>query len=546
MLNFTKLEINHFKSIRKATLNYEAGLWKVVGINNDATFDSNGSGKTSVLEAIQQCLFNKTTEPTPIEDVSYKNPDGQIQQYRLILHFTSDTDSYVIDNDRSKMNITVTKNGTDLMYKGIPQTLKAIQQIIGMDFNTFVALTFINHDTIIDMLDNFSSSAMMRVILNFQELADLEKKLKDAKRLNEANTVNTQSSINTLQEAIDMLSSYTIIDITPYNSKKLLLEMSIQTLKDTDGVEVERLKLEYQTLLDKQSKIDSEVSALNKSIASSKCSACGQSINMTDEVLQDYKNKVLALKALTHQKSNDVILAKEALDASSTSYTYALGNMEHDLRRIEQQITEIRTKNGIYEENQKKSKNLNGKLNALKVELEELNVENTVVTSALSILKRGDIHTQLLTAFISILNDNINTYKQFVSLDYVVIKATQQKMGIDFEIEDLRFKKQISLHSLSGGEKTRLRLVVLLAMLKSVELIANVNTNILVFDESLDTLDKSASQDLAMLFDHLIHTDSKFIGMVSHGAQLSDIQFNGTLTVEKTDGTSLVRMEKLQ
>ncbi|MEA1998326.1 MAG: hypothetical protein U9N61_03240, partial [Euryarchaeota archaeon] len=45
MIIFQTLKVQNFKSIKSATLEYASGVWKVVGVNNDATFKSNGSGK---------------------------------------------------------------------------------------------------------------------------------------------------------------------------------------------------------------------------------------------------------------------------------------------------------------------------------------------------------------------------------------------------------------------------------------------------------------------------------------------------------------------
>ncbi len=71
----------------------------------------------------------------------------------------------------------------------------------------------------------------------------------------------------------------------------------------------------------------------------------------------------------------------------------------------------------------------------------------------------------------------------------------------------------------------------------------NASTNLLIFDESLDTLDASASSDLASLFEYLIAHDNKFIALISHGQQLDDIEFSGRLTITKSDGISTLEKD---
>ena len=85
---------------------------------------------------------------------------------------------------------------------------------------------------------------------------------------------------------------------------------------------------------------------------------------------------------------------------------------------------------------------------------------------------------------------------------------------------------------------------MLLSMLRAIKELTAISSNLLVFDESLDTLDVSASKDLANLFDYLIGNDNKFIALVSHGDQLSDINFNGIITATKSEGVTGVLHER--
>ena len=72
MTNFKYIDIENFKSIKKGHLDFDKGLWEIVGVNEDGPFASNGSGKTNYLEAIQQCIFNRTTFNRPIDDFGHK------------------------------------------------------------------------------------------------------------------------------------------------------------------------------------------------------------------------------------------------------------------------------------------------------------------------------------------------------------------------------------------------------------------------------------------------------------------------------------------
>ena len=154
--------IENFKTIKYTKLTYTEGIWEIIGDNQDSDYDSNGAGKSTLLEAIQQCLFNRTTLNVPIEDVGRKalGTSNKTHNYRLTAEFSKDGHIYKVINDRAMMKITIYKNNIDLGLKSIPQALKRIQLIVGMDINTFITLTFITHSTIGDLLENFSSSSL--------------------------------------------------------------------------------------------------------------------------------------------------------------------------------------------------------------------------------------------------------------------------------------------------------------------------------------------------------------------------------------------------
>ena len=73
MIHFKSISIKNFRAIESAQLTYDSGVWLIKGVNNDAAFESNGSGKSTILMALQQCLYNKTVSPTPIDDASRKS-----------------------------------------------------------------------------------------------------------------------------------------------------------------------------------------------------------------------------------------------------------------------------------------------------------------------------------------------------------------------------------------------------------------------------------------------------------------------------------------
>jgi DNA repair exonuclease SbcCD ATPase subunit len=546
MIIFKTLTVNDFKSIKQAKLHYSSGVWHVVGTNNDAVFESNGSGKTTILEAIQQCLFNKTTSPTPIEDTSRKVSSGSKapKGFRLEATFTKGADEFTVINDRRIMRIDVLKNGKNLHIKTMPNALRYIQGLLGMDFNTFVTLTFINHDTIVDLLDNFSSSALMKVVLNFSHISSFEKEAKDEQKYLTKELHSISDQVTSLNDALEVLNQFQRVDVTQAALKKLAILDAKKKLQD-DLTAIEDLEETLRTYNMELTSLNMELTNITERLTSAICSSCGSRLEFTDEELVALGQSQSSLKDQIDQKGRDTEELVNTIADLRSAYTTKAEATSQELDTVEQFIAVALAKNQLYDANKDKVDELSSKKNAYeqmhKTKLERL----SIIQAALAITKSGEIQGELLTIFVALLNANITTFIQFVALDYISIKAESSNSNVAFSIIDNRFCQHISIHTLSGGEKTRLRLVVLLAMLKTIRELANISTNILVFDESLDTLDKSAAKDLANLFSYLVNIDEKFIALISHGAQLSDIQFTGKLLVTKTDGISSVVMETL-
>jgi len=531
-MTFNYVHIENFKAIKDMRLDYHAGVWEVIGINNDGPYLSNGSAKTTMLEAVQQCLFNRTTLQVPIEDVGRKKvgSSGSALGFKLTTAFEKDGNLYKVVNDRSRMKITIYENGEDLGIKSIPLALKRIQLIVGMDINTFITLTFITHSTIGDLLENFSSSSLMKIILDFNQITDLDKLMKS--RVKELTTEISALTfkVKTLEDSIEVLSKYKKIDTTSMHLSKasIIGKITLKADQLSSLKEVRSIQASGRASLE-------ALYTRKKDLGSGVCDTCGH---------------VLEGSALTDTLDAEIYALKEEVEHYDPAIHELLADSEKSLADLQRQLREVGarivaadTTNQIYEDNVAKSEDLHRLMQEAEAEKGRKMVDHDVLTLSVGLIKKGDLHRHLLASFVSVLNKYLDQFRSFVNLPYVAISAEANKANVSFVIHDTRFNKDIHLHTLSGGEKTRLRLILLLAMLYTIKDMTNASSNLLIFDESLDTLDASASEDLARLFDYLVAHDSKFIALISHGQQLKDINFAGRLTVTKSAGVSTLERD---
>jgi DNA repair exonuclease SbcCD ATPase subunit len=219
MITFEKLRIQRYKAIRDATYVYDSGIFKVNGKNLDTAFESNGSAKSTLLQALSQCLYNKAPSTSSISDTVYQHSTVQGEGYILTLNFNKNGDQYIIVNDRRRMLVQVVKNDIQISPRGIPGTLRLIQSIIGVDYDTFNALTYLSSESILTLLSDFTKSALVKSVLNIDMIADIDKNLKVLLKDKAAELTTLNAKVHTITDTIKALSTFDLIDIVPYKEK---------------------------------------------------------------------------------------------------------------------------------------------------------------------------------------------------------------------------------------------------------------------------------------------------------------------------------------
>lgn len=546
VVKFRRIEILYYKSITSAELNYTDGVWLVQGVNNDS-FGSNGAGKSTLLEALQQCLYNRTTKGTTL-DSTINRKTGK--QYKLTVYLDVDGTSYKVVNDRTSLKITIYKlvqdEWVDELVRSIPAALTYIQTLIGLDFQSFVALTHITHSTVTEMTDNLSNSNLIKVLLDFGILTRFEKKAKEIHKGSQVTSDKLLKRKHEIEANLKLIDTFKPIDTTKLNIKLASLNLELMDVQQEIDNVFEYYTKQEQDTSESLSLIKKDIENISRLTTDSVCPTCGcdvakyQGYDVAEleaqlqDLLKVRDGVVLNLENIMTEKSNALNPWYEKRSTLSTA-----------ISELSNQIHVAEYNKSIYDTNKSTRK-------ALQVELIKINNQipkeldtQEVLVNTLSVLKKGTLQFDTLKEFTEIVNLYIAEYLNYVSVDYIKIYTLPNKGGFDYKVFDTRYNVDITFNELSGGELTRVRLVILLAVLKSIQIMTNTSVNTLVFDEALDTLDKSAAIDLARLFNHLVENNEQFIGMVSHGEQLSEIKFNGTITVTKTDNSSTVQHSSL-
>ena len=136
-IRFDRIDIENFRSIQRANICLSnQGTVIVKGINEyEDKATSNGSGKSSVFEAIIFALFEETSAGE--KDVANRIINNG---YSVTLYFSIDGDNYVISrtSSGSKSTVIIHKNDIDISARNKTDTNKLILEILGINKSIFL------------------------------------------------------------------------------------------------------------------------------------------------------------------------------------------------------------------------------------------------------------------------------------------------------------------------------------------------------------------------------------------------------------------------
>ena len=271
------------------------------------------------------------------------------------------------------------------------------------------------------------------------------------------------------------------------------------------------------------------------------------------------KQKTLSTKI---EEGKDLRAKLDSLDNTINEFKAELNNMEmvkrsltddrqritNNIKVIQSDIENLRYKKdqilkievGNKDEFVKMLKNLDDEISAIEVskkDIESVYNENNeceeVIKNSIQLVTK-EFRTYLLQNSLQYLNKLLNIYSAELfsnSKDVITINGDDAKL--DIKLGDATYE------SLSGGEKTRVNIALLLAQKSLASIIGNISCNIIILDEILGYCDSQAENNVIDLITKELD-DLESIYMVSH--KEIPIGYDTQLIVVKgRDGLSRVR-----
>ena len=563
-----------FKKIRWKNFLSTGDHYTEVDFQQNATnliVGTNGTGKSTVLDALTFSLFNKPfrkiNKGQLVNTTNEKDCNVEVEfdlngrQYIVRRGIKPNKFEIVVDgdpmhkeaDDRAMQKI-LEEGILKLNYKSFTQIV-----ILGSSaFVPFMQLSGTNRREVIeDLLDIRVFSAMNTLI---REKIKIQK---DEIRTLELSKENVKDKVEMQENFIKELETRGKERIEEKNGKINLLEGEIQETSDeteclVKDVEMFTNDLESFSGANKKLKklntlkgqITQKVSTITKEhkffTDNTVCPTCTQSIEeefrvnrITDaqtrakELQTGYRELEDAIQKEEEREHQFTKLSKEITKLNngiSKNHTLISGCLRQ-IRDLESEIQGLTDQHANRNTEQRKLAEFNENLQQVYKKLADKKEEVMYHDFAYSLLKDDGVKTKIIKKYLPLINQQVNRFLQMMDF-YINFKLDEEfNESIESPIHE-----KFSYASFSEGEKMRIDLALLFTWREVARVKNSVNTNLLIMDEIFDSsLDGFGTDEFLKIIRFVIKDANVFV--ISHKADLQD-KFNSVIKFEKVKGFS--------
>ena len=534
---------------------------------------TNGTGKSTVLDALTFSLFNKpfrkinksqlvnaTNEKDTRVEVEFDINGRQYLVRRCIKPnlFEIEVDGQKMHkqaDDRAMQKI-LEENILKVNYKSFTQIV-----ILGSSaFVPFMQLSGTNRREVIeDLLDIRIFSAMNLII------REKIKNQKDEIRVLDLSRENVKDKLEMQKKFIEELENRGKENI---KGKK---EKINNLIKETDEYLVtnEELELEVTGLIEDQEKVtgaNKKLKTLNKYKGqltqkvstitkehkfftdNTVCPTCTQDIEESFRLnrINDAQTKAKELqtgfqeleKAIKNEEEREHLFTKLSKEITKLNNDISQNNTRisghnRQIRDLESEIQKLTTQLANRNTEDEKLKEFNQSLQNIFKELADKKTDIMYHDFAYSLLKDDGVKTKIIKKYLPLINQQVNRYLQMMDF-YINFKLDEEFS----ETIESPIHENFSYSSFSEGEKMRIDLALLFTWREVARVKNSVNTNLLIMDEVFDSsLDGMGTEEFLKIIRFVIKDANVFV--ISHKADLHD-KFNSVIRFEKVKGFSRV------
>lgn len=568
-----------FKSIRYKNFLSTGDNWTEIQLNNanhTLIVGQNGSGKSTMLDAVSYALFGK-----PHRGINKGQLVNSVNQkaMRVEVDFSIGNKKYKVVRGLKPVKFEIYADGVLMnqnshnkeYQKILEQNIlklnhKTFHQVVVLGSSSFIPFmqlsAFNRREVIEDLLDInvFSKmnsllkekNATLREKIN-QTLHDIEinetkteaqkKYIRDISKIKHDEKKKIEEQIKQKQDLIDDLQK------DNNEKRKYLQEFSDNTAEKRKNAYslVSELQNSNTEILTKIKALVKETKFYEKNET---CPTCEQDI---DEQLKKSKleqakvsasefqsslteiteKQAEATKELDHwvEKSQELVEVSRKMfdnDENIERIKYDIEELEWDIKDLSDEKSDLAKANDDYDVLVKEYH----ELMQTKNKQNDQAAYNTVISE---MLKDTGIKTKIIKQYLPVINKLVNQYLSI--LDFYVHFDLDESFS---ETIRSRHRDSFSYDSFSEGEKQRIDLALLFTWRQVAKMKNSISTNLLILDETFDSsLDEAGIENLMKI----IHTlgDDTNVFIISHKGDILDGKFDAKIEFVKDKNFSKIK-----
>ena len=532
---------------------------------------TNGTGKSTVLDALTFSLFNKPfrkiTKSQLVNAANEKDCEVQIEfstpnyDWKIVRGIKPNRFEIWKDDELLDQNSAVNDQQKWLEENVLKLNYKSFTQIVVLgsaSFVPFMQLSAPNRREVIEDILDIKIFSAMGLILKERVRSTNERirELTIKKDLTEEKIDMQKSFISDLEETgrkdIDKKKEKLNKIFVGIGTHRQIIEETDKKLKgiNDDMESFGNSNKKLRKLGNLKGKLSNKVSNITKEhkffTDNVTCPTCTQSIEESFRLnkINDVQTKARELKK-GFEDLEKSIKTEQDRERHFNNLSKEITKLNHDISQnntkisgFQRQIRDLESEIQTIAERFKNRNTENEKLTEFKTNLKETMSDLSEVRDevlhydfAYSLLKDDGVKTKIIKKYLPFINSQVNRYLQL--MDFYINFTLDEEFN---ETIESPIHEDFSYSSFSEGEKMRIDLALLFTWREVARVKNSVNTNLLIMDEVFDSsLDGFGTDEFMKIIRYIIKGANIFI--ISHKTELSD-KFETVIKFDKIKGFS--------
>ena len=534
---------------------------------------NNGSGKSTVLDALTFSLFGKPfrkiNKPLLVNSVNEK-------ECRVEVEFSVGSINWKVVRGIKPNVFEIWRNDSllDQSAAALDQQKWLEQNVLKMNYKSFTQIVILGSSTFVpfmqlsasnrrevieDLLDIKIFSSMSGIIK--EKIRQTKDDIKVLQLKKESLTDKVQMQKNFIEElesraAEDIKSKESNI-MTLLDEENKFMHDNIKITEELD--DFNKVLKSYTGATEKlrklgnlKGKISNKVSTITKEhkffTENTVCPTCDQAIEETFRInrINDAQTKAKELQS-GYKELEEAIKGEEERERQFTTLSQEISKLNNDIsqnnarisgcqRQIRNLESEVQKLTDQLANRNTEHEKLETFKDNLKTTYDELVSKKDTINYydfSYSLLKDGGVKSKIIKKYLPLINQQVNRYLQM--MDFYINFTLDEEFN---ETVQSPIHENFSYSSFSEGEKMRIDLALLFTWREVARMKNSVNTNLLIMDEVFDSsLDGFGTEEFMKIIRFVIKDANIFI--ISHKESLYD-KFLHVTKFEKVKGFSRI------